>query len=87
MVKVSVMRGISAQIVNRESLNGMILILQNKITSQAQKSVDLFPFKVEIFQVSLQINIDLHGGFDHFGFFLLICHGSAVFVSVCSWLY
>uniref|UniRef100_A0A7C8ZWL0 DNA-directed RNA polymerase n=2 Tax=Opuntia streptacantha TaxID=393608 RepID=A0A7C8ZWL0_OPUST len=61
LVKVSVMRGISAQIVNRESLNGMILILQNKITSQAQKSVDLFPFKVEIFQITdLLVNITKH---------------------------
>jgi len=81
------MRGISAQIVNRESLNGMILILQNKITSQAQKSVDLFPFKVEIFQVSLQISIDMHGGLGHLSSFLLICHGFALSVSVCGLLY
>lgn len=36
---------------NGESLAGLILIIQNQITSQAMKTVELFSFKVEIFQV------------------------------------
>lgn len=53
LVKVNTIRGIGAQIVNKDSLSGLILILQSKITNQAQKQLDLFKFKVEIFQVSL----------------------------------
>lgn len=55
------MRTIVAQIVNKESLNGLIMILQNKITNQAQKCVDVLPFKVEIFQITdLLVNITKH---------------------------
>lgn len=61
LVKVNTIRGIGAQIVNRESLSGLILVLQSKITNQAQKSVDLFQFKVEIFQITdLLVNITKH---------------------------
>ncbi|XP_021668255.2 DNA-directed RNA polymerase V subunit 5A isoform X2 [Hevea brasiliensis] len=51
VVKVSSVRVIAAQIVNRGSLTGLILILQNHITNQALKAVDLFTFKVEMFQL------------------------------------
>ncbi|KAL5546537.1 hypothetical protein UlMin_006224 [Ulmus minor] len=61
MVKVNVIRGIVAQIVNRDSLTGLILILQNQITNQARKALDLLPFKVEIFQITdLLVNITKH---------------------------
>lgn len=53
MVKVNVIRGIATQIVNKDTLSRLILVVQNKITSQALKAVDLFSFKVEIFQVNL----------------------------------
>lgn len=51
VVKVNTVRSIAAQIVNKDSLTGLILVLQNQMTNQAQKSLDLLPFKVEIFQV------------------------------------
>lgn len=51
VVKVHVIRSIASQIVNKETLGGLILIVQNHITAQALKAVDLFPFKAEIFQV------------------------------------
>ncbi|GMH08133.1 hypothetical protein Nepgr_009973 [Nepenthes gracilis] len=61
VVKVSDIRGIATQIVNKESLGGLILVLQNQITSQASKAVDLFSFKVEIFQITdLLVNITKH---------------------------
>lgn len=51
IVKVNVIRGIIASIV-QEGLNRLILVVQNKITNQALKAVELLKFKVEIFQVS-----------------------------------
>lgn len=51
MVKVSSVRLIAAQIANRDSLTGLILVLQNQITNQALKAMDLFTFRVEMFQV------------------------------------
>ncbi|XP_031256198.1 DNA-directed RNA polymerase V subunit 5A-like [Pistacia vera] len=61
MIKVNVIRSIATQIVNKDSLSGLILILQNQITNQALKAVDLFPFKVELFQITdLLINITKH---------------------------
>ncbi|KAF2289289.1 hypothetical protein GH714_034169 [Hevea brasiliensis] len=61
VVKVSSVRVIAAQIVNRGSLTGLILILQNQITNQALKAVDLFTFKVEMFQITdLLVNITKH---------------------------
>ncbi|KAL7194546.1 hypothetical protein ACSBR1_034886 [Camellia fascicularis] len=49
-VKVNTIRSIASQIMNRESLTRLILVVQNQMTNQAQKAVDLFSFKVEIFQ-------------------------------------
>lgn len=52
MLKVNSVRNILGQIVNRDTLSGLILVVQNHMTNQALKAVDVFPFKVEIFQVS-----------------------------------
>ncbi|KAL5059227.1 hypothetical protein RYX36_030831 [Vicia faba] len=61
IVKVNVIRNIAGQIVNRDTLSGLILIVQNQITSQALKAVDLLSFKVEIFQITdLLVNITKH---------------------------
>ncbi|KAJ1404188.1 RPB5-like RNA polymerase subunit [Sesbania bispinosa] len=61
VVKVNVIRNIAGQIVNRDTLTGLILIVQNQITSQAMKAVKLFSFKVEIFQITdLLVNITKH---------------------------
>ncbi|XP_022766600.1 DNA-directed RNA polymerase V subunit 5A-like [Durio zibethinus] len=60
-VKVSGIRLIAGLITNKESLTGLILILQNHITNQALKALDLFSFKVEIFQITdLLVNITKH---------------------------
>lgn len=55
IVKVNVIRGILTDIVNKDGLSGLILILQSHVTSQALKALDLFSFKVEIFQVIIPI--------------------------------
>ncbi|AES81251.1 putative DNA-directed RNA polymerase [Medicago truncatula] len=61
IVKVNGVRDIAGQIVNRESLTGLILIVQNQITSQALKAVNLLSFKVEIFQITdLLVNATKH---------------------------
>ncbi|RDX83906.1 DNA-directed RNA polymerase V subunit 5A [Mucuna pruriens] len=61
VVKVTEIRNIAGQIVNRDTLSGLILIVQNHITSQALKAVNLFSFKVEIFQITdLLVNITKH---------------------------
>ncbi|GMP84941.1 hypothetical protein CsSME_00038275 [Camellia sinensis var. sinensis] len=54
-VKVNTIRSIAAQIMNRETVTRLILVVQNQMTNQAQKAVDLFSFKVEIFQASFMI--------------------------------
>ncbi|KAK4485510.1 hypothetical protein RD792_008152 [Penstemon davidsonii] len=57
IVKVSVIRPLASMIVI-DSLSRLILIVQNKVTTEALKSLDLFPFKVEIFQINdLLVNI------------------------------
>lgn len=58
MVKVTSVRGIAGQIVNRNTLTGLILVLQSQMTNQAQKAVELLPFKVEIFQVCFLMSIE-----------------------------
>lgn len=61
VVKVTEIRNIAGQIVNRDTLSGLILIVQNHITSQALKAVNLLSFKVEIFQITdLLVNITKH---------------------------
>lgn len=53
VVKLNVIRSVVTQIVNKETLSGLILIVQNHLTTQALKAVDQLPFKAEIFQVCL----------------------------------
>ncbi|KAL6337380.1 hypothetical protein AAG906_036694 [Vitis piasezkii] len=61
VVKVNAIRSIATQIVNKDSLSKLILVLQNHITSQALKAVDLFSFQVEKFQITdLLVNITKH---------------------------
>ncbi|KFK36985.1 hypothetical protein AALP_AA4G197500 [Arabis alpina] len=61
MVKVNAMRGIAADVLSRESITGLILVLENHITNQALKAVELFSFKVELFQITdLLVNITKH---------------------------
>ncbi|CAH9104559.1 unnamed protein product [Cuscuta europaea] len=61
VVKVSTIRGILSQIVNKETLNRLILVVQSQLTNQATKAVELFTCKVEIFQVKdLLVNITKH---------------------------
>lgn len=61
IVKVNVIRGLHGQIANKDTLTGLILILQSQITSQALKNLDLYPFKVEMFQITdLLVNITKH---------------------------
>ncbi|KAG7958828.1 hypothetical protein I3843_10G038400 [Carya illinoinensis] len=58
VVKVHMIRSIAYQIVNKDTLGGLILIVQNHITAQALKAVDLFPFKAEIFQLPRMLRKD-----------------------------
>ncbi|KAL4289627.1 hypothetical protein GQ457_14G018600 [Hibiscus cannabinus] len=52
--------GLRDQILN-QSLSGLILVLQSKMSSFAQKELDSFPFKVEVFQIAdLYVNITKH---------------------------
>ncbi|GAA0149051.1 DNA-directed RNA polymerase [Lithospermum erythrorhizon] len=61
MVKVNSVRVIAAQIMNKETLNRLILIVENKMTSQAQKALLAFSFKVETFNIlDLLVNITKH---------------------------
>ncbi|CAL5419887.1 unnamed protein product [Camellia sinensis] len=62
-VKVNTIRSIAAQIMNGETLTQLILVVQNQMTNQAQKAVDLFSFKVEIFQILASwIKVKIHFG-------------------------
>ncbi|KAL6498514.1 DNA-directed RNA polymerase V subunit 5A [Orobanche hederae] len=61
IVKVNIIRAIGSMIPNKDSLSRLILVVQNKITNQALKAVDLFTFKVEIFQITdLLVNVTKH---------------------------
>ncbi|KAK9056421.1 hypothetical protein SSX86_023782 [Deinandra increscens subsp. villosa] len=61
VVKVNVIRWIATQIMNKQSLNRLIIVVQSHITNQAMKAVELFPFKVEMFQITdLLVNITKH---------------------------
>ncbi|RAL47516.1 hypothetical protein DM860_011254 [Cuscuta australis] len=61
VIKVSTIRGILNGIANKETLNRLILVVENQLTNQATKAVELFPCKVEIFQVKdLLVNITKH---------------------------
>ena len=72
VVKVNAIRSVATQIVNKDSLSRLILVLQNHITSQALKAVDLFSFKVEMFQVSSDVffvKFDFHAVIFFIGLF------------------
>lgn len=70
-VKVTAIRNIAGQIVNRDTLSGLILIVESHVTSQALKAVELFSFKVEIFQVCDSISNIFHKcSTDWFAFYL-----------------
>jgi len=43
---------IQSQIVEKERLSRLILVMQSKMTSYARKELENCPFKVEIIQVS-----------------------------------
>jgi len=61
VVKVNVIRIIGTMIGNKDSLGRLILVVQNRVTNQALKAMDLFSFKVEVFQITeLLINITKH---------------------------
>ncbi|KAM0990575.1 hypothetical protein ACFX2C_009074 [Malus domestica] len=54
IVKVNVIRGLHSQI--KDTLAGLILITQNQVTNQAPKTLELYPFKTEIFR-GLGLNV------------------------------
>ncbi|KAM0993542.1 hypothetical protein EV1_009241 [Malus domestica] len=61
IVKVNVIRGLHSQIANKDTLTGLMLITQNQVTNQALKTLELYPFKTEIFQITdLLVNITKH---------------------------
>ncbi|KFK34947.1 hypothetical protein AALP_AA5G214500 [Arabis alpina] len=61
MVKVNTIRGIAADVLGQETITGLIVLLQSHVTNQALKAMELFPFKVEIFQIAdFLVNITNH---------------------------
>ncbi|KAI4348623.1 hypothetical protein L6164_009327 [Bauhinia variegata] len=61
IIKVNVIRSTLTQITNRDTLTGLIFVLQNRVTSQALKAINLFPVKIELFQITdLLGNITKH---------------------------
>ncbi|KAH9698388.1 DNA-directed RNA polymerase V subunit 5C [Citrus sinensis] len=50
-IRTQAIRGLYGQILNKEALHGLILILQSNMNTFARKEVLKFPFKVEIFHV------------------------------------
>ncbi|KAM3290484.1 DNA-directed RNA polymerase V subunit 5A [Capsicum chacoense] len=60
-VRVNFIRSILAQIMNKESLNRLILVIENPMTSQATKVLEGSSFKTETFQITdLLVNITKH---------------------------
>ncbi|XP_047318756.1 DNA-directed RNA polymerase V subunit 5A-like [Impatiens glandulifera] len=60
-VKVSSIRSIGNQIMDKDNLSLLILIVQSQVTNQAQKAVELFPFNAEIFKIAdLLVNVTKH---------------------------
>ncbi|PIN09394.1 RNA polymerase, 25-kDa subunit (common to polymerases I, II and III) [Handroanthus impetiginosus] len=61
VIKKQNMIGILSQIMNKEMLEKVILIVQGKINSHAQKVLDEYPVKVETFHITeLLVNITKH---------------------------
>ncbi|CAN7095253.1 unnamed protein product [Brassica rapa subsp. narinosa] len=60
-VKVNTIRSVAAEILSQETITGLILVLQNQVTDKALKAIELFTFKVEIFQITdLLVNLTKH---------------------------
>lgn len=60
-IKTANIRTVDGQILNKESLHELILILQSKMKHFAKKELDKFPFKVKVFQVcSSVVEINFH---------------------------
>lgn len=53
MVKVNSIRSVAAEVLSQETITGLILVLQSHVTKQALKAIELFSFKVEMFQVHI----------------------------------
>ncbi|XP_010504630.1 PREDICTED: DNA-directed RNA polymerase V subunit 5A-like [Camelina sativa] len=61
MVKVNAIRSIAADVLSQGTITGLIIVLQSHVTNQALKAIELFSFKVEIFQITdLLVNITKH---------------------------
>uniref|UniRef100_A0A1J3G0A1 DNA-directed RNA polymerase V subunit 5A n=1 Tax=Noccaea caerulescens TaxID=107243 RepID=A0A1J3G0A1_NOCCA len=61
MVKVNSIRSVAAEVLSQETITGLILVLQSHVTKQALKAIELFSFKVEIFQITdLLVNVTNH---------------------------
>ncbi|XP_054815865.1 DNA-directed RNA polymerase V subunit 5A [Prosopis cineraria] len=61
VVKVNAIRSLVGQLFNTDTLSGMILIVQEQITNQALKALEVLKFKVEVFQITdLLVNITKH---------------------------
>ncbi|CAH2063886.1 unnamed protein product [Thlaspi arvense] len=60
-VKVNGIRSVAAEVLSQETITGLILVLQSHVTNQALKAIELFSFKVEIFQITdLLVNVTDH---------------------------
>ncbi|KAH9698435.1 DNA-directed RNA polymerase V subunit 5C [Citrus sinensis] len=60
-IRTQAIRGLYGQILNKEALHGLILILQSNMNTFARKEVLKFPFKVEIFYITdLLVNVTKH---------------------------
>ncbi|KAJ4827390.1 hypothetical protein Tsubulata_023258 [Turnera subulata] len=61
IVKIATVRHIVSQIVNRDGLSGLVLVIHSNLTKQAEKALEVFSFKVETFWITdLLINISKH---------------------------
>jgi DNA-directed RNA polymerase I, II, and III subunit RPABC1 len=50
-IRTANIRAVYGQILSKESIQGLILILQSKMNHFAKKEPEKFPFKVKVFQV------------------------------------
>ena len=57
-IKVDTIRNLYGKIMNQQSLSGLIVVIQSKMTAFAVKELQKWPFKVEIFKVSYKFQIN-----------------------------
>lgn len=57
-IKVDTIRNLYGKIMNQQSLSGLIVVIQSKMTAFAVKELQKWPFKVEIFKVSFKFQIN-----------------------------